>query len=257
MVKAWLDFDPHYDVDSINRERKELERKQRSKAYDVTGWSPAHAYDVDASWCDAQDVAKTAIRALQSHAKGVVGPAKKDDPVYAWIVDGQSDGAVVFAARGMEAGLKVQLSDEPFTAAGRAFARGSLLVRRVENGADVADLVARAADAAGVQAFATGTARSPDDKADLGRPALPAARAPARRPARERADRHGQLRARVAHARRGDRRAGDSRSTRSRSAATDLRRYNVLVVPDGGDVGAVLKEAGEDLASWGARRRGR
>ncbi len=168
MVKAWLDFDPHYDVDSVNRERKELERKQRSKAYDVTAWSPAHAFDVDACWCDAVDVAKTAIQALPARARGVVALAKADEPVYGWIVDGEADGAVVFAARGMEAGLQIQLSDEPFTSAGRGFARGSLLVRRTENGADVAQKVAQTAEAAGVQAFASGTARSVDDKADLG-----------------------------------------------------------------------------------------
>src|SRR6185369_9407943 len=33
MVKAWLEFDPRYDSESLNKERKELERKQRSKAY--------------------------------------------------------------------------------------------------------------------------------------------------------------------------------------------------------------------------------
>jgi len=249
MVKAWLDFDPHYDVDSINRERKELERKQRSKAYDVTGWSPAHAYDVDASWCDTVDVAKTAIRALPPHAHGTVALAKAGDPVYAWIVDGEADGAVVFAARGMEAGLAIQLSDEPFTSAGRGFARGSLLVRRTENGADVAEKVARAAEEAGVQAFATGTARSVDEKADLGgghfnllaRPRVAVlANAPVD------TDSFGH----VWHLFDAEIGIPVTQVDAQQLGGYDLRRYNVLLVPDGGDIGAVLKGAGEDLRAW-------
>lgn len=249
MVKAWLEFDPRYDSESLNKERKELERKQRSKAYDVTGWSPAHAFDLDACWCEGLDVAKTAIHALPAHAKGVVGPAKKDDPVYAWIVDGQGDGAVAFAARGMEAGLRIQLSDEPFTAAGRTFARGSLLVRRVENAADVADKVARTAESAGVQAFATGTARSPDDKADLGGQhfhllARPRVGLLANAPIDT--DSFGH----VWHMLDAEIGVPVTQVDAQQIGGFDLRRYNVLIVPDGGDVGSVLKEAGEDLVNW-------
>ena len=249
MVQAWLAFDPRYDTESLNKERKELERKQRSKAYDVTGWSPAHAYDLDAAWCDAQDVTKTAIRALPAHARGVVALAKKDDPVYAWVVDGQGDGAVVFAARGMEAGLKIQLSDEPFTASGRPFPRGSLLVRRVENGADVAEKVAHVADAAGVQAFASGTARSPDDKADLGGQhfhllARPRVAVLANAPVDT--DSFGH----VWHLFDAEIGVPVTQIDAQQLGGYDLRRYNVLIVPDGGDVGSVLKQAGDDLSSW-------
>jgi hypothetical protein len=70
--------------------------------------------------------------------------------VYGWIVDGMDDSAVRFAAAAMELGLQLNLSDEPFRCRGRSFARGSLLVRRTENGTNVAELVERAARAAGV-----------------------------------------------------------------------------------------------------------
>jgi hypothetical protein len=262
MVKAWLEFDPHYDSDSVNKERKELERKQRSKAYDVTGWSPAHAYDLDACWCDAVEVQKTAIRALPAHAKGVVAPSKAGEPVYGWIVDGNDDGAVVFAARGMEAGLQIQLSDEPFTmttaasgagaagaAAGRSFPRGSLLVRRTENGEGVAEKVARAAEAAGVQAFASGTARSPDDKVDLGGThfrllARPRVGLLANAPVDT--DSFGH----IWHLLDAEIGIPVTQVDSQQLDGYDLRRYNVLIVPDGGDIGAVLKGAGEDLRTW-------
>ena len=248
MVKAWLEFDPRYDAESLNKERKELERKQRSKAYDVTGWSPAHAYDLDATLTRySAPIIGEGMDALTWY--GVVGPAKKDEPVYAWIVDGQSDGAVAFAARGMKAGLRIQLSDEPFTAAGRPFARGSLLVRRVENAADVADKVARTAESSGVQAFATGTARSPDDKADLGGQhfhllARPRVGLLANAPIDT--DSFGH----VWHMLDAEVGVPVTQIDAQQIGGFDLRRYNVLIVPDGGDVGSVLKEAGEDLVNW-------
>jgi hypothetical protein len=168
LVQAALAFDPRYDPASLERERKELERKQRSRAYDVTAWSPAHAFDLDALWCDAPAVRASPAAAPAEATRGVVPPAEAGASVYGWVVDGASDAAVAFAARALEAGLRVNLSEEPFRAAGRAFARGSLLVRRHENGPDAAQLVDAAARAAGIEAVATNTARSADEGPDLG-----------------------------------------------------------------------------------------
>jgi len=249
MVQAWLEFDPRYTTDSLNRERKELERKQRSKAYDVTAWSPAHAFDLDAAWCDAVDVRKTRITALPPREKGVVALSGPSEPVYGWIVDGEDDGAVLFAAHGMEKGLQIQMSDEPFTSAGRGFARGSLLVRRHENGADVAEKVAQAAESAGVRVYATGTARSPDEKPDLGgqhfnllsRPRVGLlANAPFD------TDSFGH----IWHLFDAEIGIPVTQVDAQQLGGYDLRRYNVLILPDGGDVGSILKENAEALRNW-------
>lgn len=248
MVKAFLAFDPRYDKASLERERKELERKQRSKAYDVTGWSPAHAWDLDAVWCSAADVATTRVTAIGGDAPGVVALDDAKAPVYAWAVDGRSDGAVVFAARAMELGLAVNASDEPFTARGRAFPRGSLLVRRVENDAGAAEKVLAAAVGAGVRAFALGTARSPDDTPDLG-------------------GQHFDLlaRPRVGILTNAPISSSDFGATwhlvdhelgltatlvdAQELGGYDLRRYNVLVIPEGG-AGELLEKSGDELMTW-------
>jgi hypothetical protein len=249
MVQAWLRFDPRYDVDSLNRERKELERKQRSKAYDVTAWSPAHAFDLDAAWCDAVEVRQAPITALPAREKGVVELAKTSDPVYGWIVDGTDDGAVVFAAHGMELGLQIQMSDEPFTAAGRGFARGSLLVRRHENGPDVAQKVAQAAASAKVLAYATGSARSSDEKPDLGGQhfdllARPRVGLLANSPVDT--DSFGHL----WHLLDAEIGIPVTQVDAQQLGGYDLRRYNVLILPDGGDIGSILKENAEGLRNW-------
>lgn len=252
LVKAALAFDPRYDQAALERERRELERKGQSKAYDVTAWSPAHAYDLDALWCAMPDVnllPENYPRHMTGPQTGVSGglATEQATPSYGWLVPGDVDGAVGFAARALEAGLVVHVSDEPFRAHGRDFPRGTLLVRRVENGPDVRTLVNTAALAAEVAAYPVTSARSPDDGPDLG-------------------GRHFELleRPRVALLSNAPVSSDDfghawhtldvvygvhvSLIDVQRFGSADLRRYNVLVAPDGS--GSVLREHADDLRTW-------
>lgn len=246
LVKAALAFDPRYDQASLERERKELERKGRSKAYDVTAWSPAHAYDVDALWCAMPDVELRAHVAASAGEHGVA-IARADEAVYGWVVDGAADGSVAFAARALEAGLAVQISDEPFRAGDAEYARGSLLVRRVENGADAGDVVRRAAIGAGVVAFSVTSARSRDDGPDLGGQHFDLLERPrvallANAPVSSDSFGHAWHALDVLYG------VPVSQIDAQNFGSADLRRYNVLVVPDGG--GSVLREHADELRTW-------
>ncbi|MCY2959713.1 MAG: M14 family metallopeptidase [Planctomycetota bacterium] len=249
LVKAALAFDPRYDQASLERERKELERKGRSKAYDVTGWSPAHAYDLDALWCAAPGVKLRPFRDLDRtvRAEGIAVLPGDAGPVYGWIVDGAADASVAFAARALEAGLAVQVSDEPFRAAGRSFPSGSLLVRRVENGADVRERVERAAREAHVAVVPATSARSRDDGPDLGGQHFDLLERPrvamlSNAPVSSDSFGHAWHALDVLYG------VPVSLLDAQGFGFADLRRYNVLVVPDGG--GSVLREHLEDLRTW-------
>lgn len=252
LVKAALAFDPRYDQASLERERKELERKGRSKAYDVTGWSPAHAYDLDALWCAMPGVSLRPHDAAR-HEPGTPGgllpalDAEKGAPEYGWLVNGNADGAVAFAARALEAGLAVQISDEPFRARGLEFARGSLLVRRVENGPDAREIVNRAAFESHVQAMTVTTARSRDEGPDLGGQHFDLLERPrvallSNSPVSSDSFGHAWHALDVLYG------VSVSLIDAQSFGYADLRRYNVLVVPDGG--GSVLSEHAEDLRTW-------
>jgi hypothetical protein len=343
MVKAYLELDPRYDSASLNRERKELERKQRSRAYDVTAWSPAHAFDLDAYWCDALDVQKTRVTELPAREHGVVSLAKPSEPIYAWIVDGIDDAAVVFAAQAMELGVQVEIGDEAFTLfdgnatkgadgnastiapeksagaekhgdaattpnsaaepnasgaaqknasgktsegaqpetsasgardksangagkdaaiasahgiaspdmrsiSGRTFSIGSLLVRRHENGADVAAKIAKAAEISGARVFATGTARSHDEGPDLGGQhfkLLARPRVAVLSNAPVDTDSFGH----VWHMLDVHLGLPCSLLDAQQFGSYDLRRYNVIVLPEGG-IGDLLKENADALRTW-------
>ncbi|MBK7642160.1 MAG: hypothetical protein IPJ19_03790 [Planctomycetes bacterium] len=261
LVKALLVFDPHYDQKSLDAERKELERKQSSKAYDVTAWSPAHAFDVDGFWCDAQDVKGAKVTTLEPPKSGLAPLAKAEQPVYGWVVDGQDDRALNFAVQAMELELQVEISEEPFSIWSSATAdakaepirrcvRGSLLVRRHENTADAAARVERAAKAAGVLAYAAGTARSADEGPDLGGQkfhllARPRVALLSNNPVSS--DNFGHTWHMI------DTELGlpCSLVNAQELGGYDLRKYNVLILPEaGGELRTILKDNADSLQAW-------
>ncbi len=246
LARAFLEFDTRYPVADLQRERRELELKGRSRIYDTTAWNFAHALDLEAWW--ARDAQFTAA-ADPTPSVGSVQPAQDSNaPIYGWIVDGADDGSVRFAAAAMGAGLVLSLADEPFEGAGRRFERGSILVRRHENAADVVERVAAAAQRSGAEVFASTSARAPGLGHDLGgqhfelleRPRVAlVSNAPIS------ADLFGHLWHEL------DRELGLSVSLLDAQELEhyDLRRYNVLVIPSG-RVAGVLAQAADELRTW-------
>lgn len=252
LVRSFLAFDPRIDDAALLEEREELEQKGRSGMYDVTSWCLAHALDLDAWWCDAPEAAaggQAPLELLEAPPTGVAAPANAAAPVYGWLVDGADDTAVAFAARALELGLAVQCADESFEGAGQTFARGSLLVRRHENGADAAQRVEQAAQQSGALAFPTAGARAPGDRPDLGGQhfrllARPRVALLAGAPVSSTDFGH------LWHLL--DRELGVPVSLLEATSLSsyDLRRYNVLVLPPAGGLRSLLSPLKEDLQAW-------
>jgi len=247
-MKAFLELDPRFSPEVLADERRRLEHENESGVYDVTAWSLPLAFDVDAYWCAHADVAGELVDALASGPSGLVA-TESGAPVYGWAVDGASDAAVAFAVRALESGLAVRLSDEPFESGGRPFARGSLLIRRHENpDVDAEALVEAAAAAAGVAAHALTSGRARGDGPDLGgghfelleRPRVGlVGNAPIR------ADTYGHLWHLL------DVELGQRVTLVDAQALgrTDLRQFNVLVLPPGA-TRATLAPIEDDLEAW-------
>jgi len=252
MVRAFLDFDVRYDKDALQLEREELERKGRSKAYDLTSWSLPHAFDLDCAWVDAQEVPSTPVTSSELPRAAMSEKVAEPAPV-AWTVDATDDDAVGFAARALELGLAVHAADEAFSAGGRKFARGSLLVRRAENEGSaqaVWDKVRAAALGARVEAVPAPSGRASDDEqADLGGQhfhllARPRVALLANSPVST--DAYGHLWFEL------DQRVGVPFSILDAQnlGDYDLRRFNVLVLPPGGGLEGVLGSMKAELTSW-------
>jgi len=250
MVRAYLEFEARMDRDALLAEREDLERKGTTRIYDATSWSLPHAKDLACYWTDDVAVARTALASVPMPD----GPAPADLPAaFAWIADGGDDASVAFACRAMEHGLAVHVADKPFTAAGRSFPRGSILVRRDENDGTpeaVRGRVSRAAEEARAAVDTVTTGRSPDDGPDLGGGhfrllARPRVALLSNSPIAP--DTYGHLWHHL------DTRLGVPLALLDAQelGSYDLRRYNVLILPqDWGGLAGVLGPVAESLQAW-------
>jgi hypothetical protein len=253
LLRAFFEFDPQIDSATLKLEREELERKNISKMYDVTAWSLPHALDLDAWWGTLDETKMRAPdeRAATGLTADSEGSQSKNRTVYGWVVDGTSDSSVAFAARAMEAGLPVYASDVEFQVEDKHWPRGSLLVRRGETQRSIEEvehLVGRAAEKSGAQASRVYSGRAPGTGPDLGGGhfqllARPRVALLANSPVDS--STYGHLWHHI------DVVLGlpfsiiDTQSLGS----TDLRRYNVLVLPPGG-YDSVIEPIKDDLANW-------
>ena len=249
LVRAYLEFDTRYPKADLERERRELELKNSSKIYDTTAWNLGQAFGLECWWAKSVSSSTKAQSVPPPPRPSGVVAAPSEGPIYGWLVDGMDDASVEFAARALQAGLALSISDEPVESAGRRFTRGSLLVRRHENKDDIAAQVERIAKLAGVQAFATTSARAPGEGHDLGgqhfdlleRPRIAmVSNAPVQNTS------FGQL----WHSLDFELGLPVSLLDAQDLSGYDLRRYNVLVIPAAGGLGALLDDAGEALRAW-------
>ncbi|MCA9001966.1 MAG: hypothetical protein KDB61_08590, partial [Planctomycetes bacterium] len=271
LVRAALEFDPRIDDETLLDERARLERGEGSRLYDVTAWDLVRQFDVQGWTCrwegEFGEAVTHAMLANQDAQRGVIGARTEAGP-YAYALRGDDDRSLAFAARALEAGLSVHVADGAFVArmAGEAavgFPRGSLLLRRHENPAsspipgkmagggtlDFDAWVERVAQITGstVIPLAGGRAGSPET-ADLGGGHFSLLARP--RIALLTGSPIGQQD--FGHAWQYlDEVLGVPVSLINARdlGRTDLRRYNVLVVPSGG-VNGILRDQKEDLQAW-------
>jgi hypothetical protein len=248
LVKSYLTFDVRIDPDTLRDERRELEIKAQSKMYDATAWSLPLQYALDAYACPAMDVPGTRVNDIAPVDGIVNADPQVPTTAVAWVVDGADDACLRFAARALERGLVVHAATLPFHTGGRPFARGSLLIRAGENGADVARQVDQVAREARVAVYATASGRSGDDGPDLGGQrfqllARPRVALVGNAPISP--DAYGSL----WHYLDVDLGLPVSSLDAQSFGSYDLRRYNVLILPPG-DTGDLVSSQAERLRSW-------
>ena len=256
-VEAYLGFDPRMPEEFLLEERRSLLRGEGSEIYDVTAWDLSRANDLDASWgrldASPREAGFERLEAAPVLHGGPVGPGGEpaEDPegAYALVVDGSLDRSVRFAARAMQLGLAVHLADEEFEAAGRSFPRGSLLLRRHENSSGFEERAARAAREARVPLFAADTGRSPGEGPDLGGGSFRLLEPPrvalvTGDPIDREAFGH------VWHELDVNLALPATLIEAGSLGSTDLRRYNVLVLPPSRGLGARFETLAADLDTW-------
>ncbi|MBC9798619.1 M14 family metallopeptidase, partial [Sinomicrobium weinanense] len=97
-----------------------------SLTYDITAWALPYAYGLNAI------ATKSGNIPLDSASPEENIPAPASD-AYAYITDWNSMKDARFLASLLKTGIRVRYSEKPFTAAGKAFSAGSLIITRKDN----------------------------------------------------------------------------------------------------------------------------
>lgn len=171
LAAALLTFDLRFDDEALARERRELLRHGRSLSYDVTAWSLPLLYGLEAYRLPMELPAE--VRPWEPAPAPGLPPtgALEAGAAVAVVVDGADDRSLPAAARMMERGLSVRVADRPFRLDEEDFTRGSLVVTWSDNrdfeGQPLAAAV-EVAGAAGLAAVPVSTGLGAGELPDLG-----------------------------------------------------------------------------------------
>jgi murein tripeptide amidase MpaA len=248
LVGAMLEFDPHMSDKFVTEERRELLRYGRSKLYDITGWNITMLFDLDC--VELTSGMPADVERWKPPAAAGEKMVEKADSKIACVMDGTDDRSVAAAGRLMERGVWVRVAEWPFAFDGKEYPRGSLVIEKKDNlnfKGDLAKEIGEVASETGVKAVGVGSGMGPGDLPDLGgghfillhRPRIAVV---GREPfgaysfgtAWYQIDHVLGLRASYVDAHSLD--------------GADLRRYNVLVLPDGG--ADAIKDKMDELGAW-------
>jgi hypothetical protein len=235
-------LEPEFVAEQDRRRRKKLP----TEIYDVTAWSLPLLHGVECFTLavpSRADVERLAAPASWS-GRVVGGPAR-----VGYVVPWGTLGAVRAAAALLHEKVRVHTAERPFRLGGRDHPAGTLIVRKRDNPDDLHERLVRIAGAAGVDVFAVDSSWV-DDGIDLGSNHVKYVVPPRVALVYERPTRPNSV--------------GFTRFVLERSfgypvtllngwqlSGADLRRYDVLIVPDvSGDAGAVLGAAAERLKGW-------
>jgi hypothetical protein len=250
LLNAMLEFDPHTIPQFLTDERRDLLRFGRSRIYDITGWSLPMLFDVPTIDIPAGLPAEAQPKPV-SFSAPAPAPMTNSDTSVAFVIDGADDGSVAAAGRLQERGVWVRVADKPFQFDGREFARGSVVVARKDNANFAGNLTGVLSNVCAelkLTAIGVRTGYGPGDLPDLGGEHFILLKPPriaifGREPIEPYS--YGAAWHLVDHVL-GLRASYLDTHNLSR---TDLRRYNVLVLPDGANADS-LKNGMEPLKDW-------
>lgn len=248
LAAALLEFDPRMSDEFLVEERRELLRFNRSRLYDITGWSIPLLYGVDALEIELAEIeAKTEPYSAGSPPAALL----RAETTVGFILDGADDNSVAAAARLMDAGARVRVAVKPLQLDGRDFSRGSVVVTRIDNphmpAEKLNEHVREAAAAGQLSAVGLITGLGPGDHPDIGGENFQLLEPPriavvGREPVSPYS--YGEIWHQIDHVL-GLRAAYlDAQQL----DGVDLRRYNVIVLPDG--AGELVRPRIAQFKAW-------
>jgi hypothetical protein len=245
LIRTLLDKETSMPQDFLKSEDERRLRKQNSEIYDVTAWSLPLQFNVESSALKTMPKTGLELVTIDTLPKGqFTDTSDAIDYLVPWNTAGAR-----FLSAALQHGIHVLSSDRAFSQAGRQYPRGSLIIAVHENQPDLADTLRTLARNTGAEVVATQTSwidRGPNFGSHwvrtVRRPRVAmawdiptsASSAGALRFVMERKFNYPVTIIRT-----------------QQLASADLTRYQVLILPDGGDYASILKTAGaERIKAW-------
>jgi hypothetical protein len=125
LVEAILSFDIRIPDSYLEIEKKEILKRNRSKLYEITGWSMPLAYGIEAYYTDAMPRVQTDPYVPEEIRGGLSG----DDSPVGFVWNCSDDRSYLLLVRLLDRGYKVWSSKKPFENDGTVFPRGSFQIR--------------------------------------------------------------------------------------------------------------------------------
>ncbi len=246
MLRALCDFDPRMQESFLLEERKELENRRDSLIYDVTSWNLPMIFGLDSYWADSFSDAELSARPVGSVGQPL---AAGNQGTYGYLVDFGTSSVYPALVRLLASECHPRIAIKPFTFDGRQYKAGAVLLRSHENPENLPGVLAAAVSEFDLDVRAVDTALT-EDGPDLGSRkfrllAQPRVAIASQWPVRSTSfgsawyllDHRLRLRCSPVNV--------------QNLGAIDLRKYNVLVLPDGRDLGRVLSDgAVKKVKTW-------
>lgn len=251
LVRVLLDRQIEIERDFMAEQERRRERGLPDEIYDVTAWSLPLMRNLEVDRCNALPrVSLTAVTADGPSPGRVVNPGAR----VAFLIGWGERNAAAFLARALREGLTVQSADEAFETAGRRWPAGSLVIQHAVNPDGLSERLQVLAEETGVEILGV------DDSWVTEGPSFGSSKMP-----RLQAPRVALLWDRPTRATA----AGATRFVLERQfgqpvtvlrthnlAGRALDRFDVIILPDGGDYASVLgRGAADELRGW-VRRGG-
>lgn len=129
LVEAILTFDIRLPTAFLEKERESRLKKGETKVYDVTGWSLPLAYDLEVYMSGSAPGVETRPFTSPSREGRVVGST----PRVGYLFSGADDRSYMAALRFLEKGVNLWCSRSPVEVEGKEYPRGSFLIRLSAN----------------------------------------------------------------------------------------------------------------------------
>jgi hypothetical protein len=138
LIQAIMEFDPRMSSQFLQDERSSLLRDKDTRMYEVSAWSLPMAYDLEIYWSENMPGIKTE-RVTELPEKG--GVVESDGSGFGYLCDYRDDASVMTLVELFKRGAVIRVAQKPLRIAGRNFERGTILLRKNENGSNLSETV--------------------------------------------------------------------------------------------------------------------